>query len=73
MTEFNTSLPSIRRIQNAIKEKEEVEIKLLTGDEFKGTVKWVDNHCLCIDGAQSGQPHTIMIWNHAIAFMKSRT
>jgi host factor-I protein len=75
MNEINITLPSIRHIHALISNREapnkEVEIKLMSGDDIKGKLKWVDNHCICVEGAQSGNSHTMLIWHHAIAYIKS--
>ncbi|MCY7332189.1 MAG: RNA chaperone Hfq [Pseudanabaena sp. CAN_BIN31] len=63
---LNTSLPSIRRIHGIIRDKNEVEVKLLTGDQLRGRIIWIDDQCICMDA--SG--HKIVIWQHAIAFIK---
>ena len=63
---LNTSLPSIRRIHGIIRDKNEVEVKLLTGDQLHGRIIWIDDQCICMDA--SG--HKIVIWQHAIAFIK---
>ncbi|CAN1211814.1 Hfq-related RNA-binding protein [Tumidithrix helvetica PCC 7403] len=68
MSEFNTSLPSIRRIQSIIREKSDVEVKLLTGDDINGKVLWIDDNCICIEGG-TGAVKTI-IWLHAVAYIK---
>ncbi|MFN9857530.1 MAG: Hfq-related RNA-binding protein, partial [Pseudanabaena sp.] len=46
---LNTSLPSIRRIHSIIRDKNEVEIKLLTGDQLHGKISWIDDQCICLD------------------------
>ncbi|AFY68854.1 hypothetical protein Pse7367_0548 [Thalassoporum mexicanum PCC 7367] len=66
--QLDITSPTIRRLHNSIKEKQEIEVKLLTGDEIKGKVKWVDTQCLCV-GEPGESPDTI-IWHHAIAFVK---
>jgi host factor-I protein len=77
MTELDITLPSIRHVHRLIQDQygtdspQSVEIKLVTGDMITGTVKWIDVHCICVDGAQSGNPHTMLIWHHAIAYIKS--
>jgi host factor-I protein len=64
---LNTSLPSIRRIHATIRDKNEVEIKLMTGDLLKGRILWIDDQCLCLDTSGS----KTVIWQHAIAFIKN--
>lgn len=63
---INPSLPSIRRLHSIIRDKSEVEIKLLTGDQLRGKISWIDDQCICMDA--SG--HKVIIWQHAIAFIK---
>lgn len=65
--EFDISRPSIRRIHSALKQKERVAIKLLTDDQFVGTVEWIDPQCLSLL-PDSGSP--VLIWQQAIAFMR---
>lgn len=67
LTEFDTSLPSIKQIQNLIKEKTSVELKLITGDVITGTVLWQDLQCLCI---MSEDNQKITIFKGAIAYLK---
>jgi host factor-I protein len=67
LKEFDTSLPSIRQVQNLIKDTGVVEIKLLTGDVLTGKVIWQDIQCLMLVD-DSGQKVTI--WKQAIAYLK---
>lgn len=69
MSEFDTSLPSVRQIQTYIKEKKEVEIKLIAGDIHVGKVFWQDQACICLLD-QYDLP--IMIWRHAIVYLKPK-
>lgn len=66
-TEFDTSLPSIRQLQDLIKQTAVVEFKLLTGDLLTGKVAWQDPNCVCIIDDQSQQT---TIWKQAIAYFK---
>ncbi|NET15744.1 MAG: RNA-binding protein hfq, partial [Okeania sp. SIO1H6] len=45
MSDFDTSLPSVRQIQTYITEKKEVELKLITNDLHVGKVFWQDPNC----------------------------
>jgi len=65
--EFDTTLPSIRQVQTLIKDKNAVEMKLLTGDTLTGTLVWQDPQCVSL-AQENGQKTTI--WRQAIAFMK---
>ena len=67
MSEFDTGLPSIRLIQSYIKDKEQVEIKVMTGDSLAGRIFWQDSSCLCLLDASETQ---IMISRSAIAYIK---
>ncbi len=70
---FDTTIPSIKRIHNLIRDKQEIEVKLISGDSFKGTLKWIDTQCLCIDGLGEDRGHSMVIWLNAIAFVKYRS
>ncbi len=70
MSEFDTGLPSVRQVQRLIKEKNRVEIKLITNDLLEGTIVWQDLQCLClVDNAH--QP--TLIWRSAIAYLRQKT
>lgn len=76
MPEVDVTLPSIRHIHQIIRHQRDydtnpVEVKLVTGDVIIGNLKWIDQHCICMDGAQAGQSHPFLIWHHAIAYIKS--
>jgi host factor-I protein len=66
-TEFDISLPSIRQVQNLIKQAVPIELKLLTGDLLIGTIMWQDQNCMCIVNENSQQT---IVWKHAIAYIK---
>lgn len=65
-TEFDTGLPSVRQIQTLIREQNTVEIKLMTGDIFNGSVVWQDAHAICL--SVDGQ--TIVTMRAAVAYVK---
>ncbi|MGC9526338.1 MAG: Hfq-related RNA-binding protein [Limnospira sp.] len=69
MPEFNTGLPSIRKLQGYIQEKATVELKLLTGDLLDGQILWQDQNCFCL---QSGDGKSILVWYHAIAYIRPK-
>ncbi|MBD0301472.1 MAG: RNA chaperone Hfq [Tolypothrix sp. T3-bin4] len=70
LTEFDTTLPSIRQVQNLIKQTTPVELKLLTSDVLTGRVLWQDPQCICIADENSQQT---TIWKQAIAYIKPKT
>lgn len=47
-TEFDTGLPSIRKLQGFIKDKTPVELKLVTGDVMTGKLFWQDAQYFCL-------------------------
>ncbi len=67
LTEFDTSLPSIKQVQKLIKENKSVELKLITGDIIAGTVLWQDLQCFCVMGKDNQK---ITVWKQAIAYLK---
>lgn len=68
-TEFDTSLPSIRQLQELIKQKTVIEWKLVNGDLLKGKICWQDHNCVCIVNEQNQQ---ITIWKQAIAYFHAQ-
>jgi len=64
--ELDTKIPSTKLLQGALREKQAVELKLVTGDIFNGTLRWQDPQCLCIDA--DGQ--ATVVWRSAIAYLK---
>jgi host factor-I protein len=69
-TEFDLSLPSIRQLQNLIKQAAATELKLVTGDIITGRIVWQDQHCICIVDENNEQT---TVWKQAIAYIKQRT
>ena len=69
-TEFDTTLPSIRELQNWIKDKTPVEFKLMTGDVISGKIFWQDINCVCI---VNDNEEKTTVWKFAIAYMKARS
>ncbi len=69
-TEFDTTLPSIRQLQNLIKQAVVVELKLLTGDLLTGKVAWQDPNCVCIVDEKNQQT---TIWKQAIAYLQPKS
>jgi host factor-I protein len=48
MPELDINQPSTRQIQQLIKDKNTLEIKLVTGDVLKGLLTWQDADYLCL-------------------------
>lgn len=64
--ELETGLPSTRLLQNYLRDKRRVEVKLVTGDTIAGTLSWQDPNCICID--VDGEP--TILWRSALASLK---
>lgn len=69
MAEFETGFPSVRQVQNMIKDNQEVELKLLTDDLLVGKISWQDPNCLCLIDHYN-QP--TLVWRSAIAYIKPK-
>ena len=69
MTEFDTALPGVRQIQTYIKEKQEVELKLVTDDLVVGKITWQDDDCLCLMDHYNQQT---IIWRQALVYLKAK-
>ncbi|MBD1876278.1 RNA-binding protein hfq [Nodosilinea sp. FACHB-131] len=65
--EFATGLPSVRQVQNLIRDHAPIEVKLITGDVITGRVVWQDPQCICI---QTEDQSKHQIWKQAIGFLK---
>jgi host factor-I protein len=69
MSAFNTGSPSVRQIQNFIKNKTTIEIGLITSENEEGIILWQDQNCFCL---QNREKEKILIWTQAIAYVKSK-
>ncbi|MBW4578199.1 Hfq-related RNA-binding protein [Stenomitos frigidus] len=67
--ELETGLPSVRQIQNLIREETEVELKLVTGDLLAGKVRWQDSDCLAMVDQYD---QSTIVWRQAIVYLKPR-
>ncbi|HAZ47820.1 MAG TPA: RNA-binding protein hfq [Cyanobacteria bacterium UBA11369] len=68
-SEFDTNLPSVRKVQSTIKDQKQVEMKLTTGDVLAGQLIWQDPSCMCLRDQNNQQ---ILIWRGAIAYIKPK-
>ena len=69
MTEFDTGLPSVRQVQDFIKDKQEVELKLSTDDLIVGKIIWQDSSCLCL---VDHYDRPTLIWRQALIYLKPK-
>lgn len=69
MSEFDTGLPSIRQLQNFIKDKERVELKLIgVNQSLVGQILWQDENCICV---MSAKKEKILVWYQGLVYIKS--
>lgn len=69
MTEFDVGLPSVRQVQDFIKDKQEVELKLSTDDLLIGKIIWQDSSCVCLVDHYD-QP--TLVWRQALIYLKPK-
>ncbi|ACK66440.1 conserved hypothetical protein [Rippkaea orientalis PCC 8801] len=69
MAEFNTGLPSVRLVQQWIKDKKEVDVKLITNDLLVGIILWQDPQCIYLSEV-SGQ--STLIWRDSLVYLKPK-
>ncbi len=69
MSEFDTGKPSVRQVQNMIKDKQEVELQVSTKDLLVGRIMWQDQDCLCLVD-QYDQP--TIVWRHSLVYLKPK-
>lgn len=67
MSQFNTGLPSVRQIQNFIKNKSYIEVGLMTNQLFEGKVIWQDSQSIFL---LDRNEEKIIIWIQAIVYIK---
>jgi host factor-I protein len=67
MPELDINQPSTRQLQQLIKEKNKIEIKLLTGDVFSGEMFWQDPDYFCLNQADGGK---YIICKTSVAYIK---
>jgi host factor-I protein len=67
MPELDINQPSTRQIQQLIKEKSRLEIKLVTGDVLSGELFWQDADYFCLTDSSNGR---IIIGKSAVAYIK---
>ena len=69
MSDFDAGLPGVRQVQNYIKDKQEVELKLITDDLLVGKIIWQDADCMYLLDHYE-QP--ILIWRQALVYIKPK-
>ena len=66
---LDTSLPSIRHIQDLIRRREVVRVQLLNGDVVDGSLPWQDHQFIALQ--QAGNRPLMLIQRSAIAVIRA--
>ncbi|MEB3322606.1 MAG: hypothetical protein VKI81_07260 [Synechococcaceae cyanobacterium] len=68
-TRLDTSLPSVRHLQELIRRHTRVHVLLVGGERVEGTIQWQDPHFLAL--RQEGEEPLVLIRREAIALLKT--
>jgi host factor-I protein len=68
MPELDINQPSTRQMQQIIKDKSSLEIKLVTGDVFNGQLFWQDTDYFCL--LLAGDATKVIVNKSAVAYIK---
>jgi host factor-I protein len=68
-TKLDTTLPSVRHIQELIRTRTVVSLSLASGLEGEGVIKWQDMHFLAL--RQSATQPLVMINREAITILRA--
>ncbi len=68
MPELDINQPSTRQMQQIIKDKSSLEIKLVTGDVFNGQLSWQDTDYFCL--LLAGNAAKVIVNKNAVAYIK---
>jgi host factor-I protein len=66
---LDTSLPSVRHIQELIRTRTVVNLSLMGGQEVEGVIKWQDMHFLAL--RQSANQPLMMVNRQAITLLRA--
>ncbi|MEB3303090.1 MAG: hypothetical protein VKK99_00690 [Cyanobacteriota bacterium] len=66
---LDTSLPSVRHIQELIRTRTVVNVSLVGGQEVEGVIKWQDMHFLAL--RQSANQPLMMVNRTAITLLRA--
>ncbi|MEB3334371.1 MAG: hypothetical protein VKP70_05240 [Cyanobacteriota bacterium] len=68
-TKLDTTLPSVRHIQELIRTRTVVSLSLVGGQEVEGVIKWQDMHFIAL--RQSANQPLIMVNREAITLLRA--
>jgi host factor-I protein len=66
---FDTSLPSVRHVQELIRNATIVRVVMTGGQELEGAIRWQDNHFLAL-AQEEGLP-LVLLNRSAIAVLRA--
>ena len=66
---LDTSLPSVRTVQDLIRNRTPVRIDMVGGQELQGTIKWQDSHFLAL--MQDPSMPVVLLNVDAIAILRA--
>ena len=66
---FDTSLPSVRHVQELIRNATIVRVVMTGGQELEGAIRWQDNHFLAL-AQEEGLP-VVLLNRSAIAVLRA--
>lgn len=70
MAQFDPGLPSVRQVQDIIKNQQEVELKLITNDLLVGKMVWQDHNCICLVDSDN---QSTLVWRQALVYVKPKS
>jgi host factor-I protein len=68
-TKLDTTLPSVRHIQELIRTRTVVSLSLMSGQEVEGVIKWQDMHFLAL--RHSANQPLVMVNREAITLLRA--
>jgi host factor-I protein len=66
---LDTTLPSVRHVQELIRSRTVVRLLTLSGQELEGTIKWQDPHFLAL--RQEGNLPLVLVNREAVAVLRA--
>jgi host factor-I protein len=66
---LDTSLPSVRHIQELIRNRTVVRVVMIGGQELEGTLRWQDNDVLAL--RQDASMPLVLLNRHGVAILRA--
>jgi host factor-I protein len=66
---LDTSLPSVRHVQDLIRSRNPVHLSLIGGQELEGSIRWQDNQFLAL--VQEGGGPLVLVNRDAIVILRA--